>query len=164
MDCPSCHEQTNEPLTCAQCGSTFCASCQPYWDYTSEVCQGCQEFNTVAALKDDAWTARMRRWFTKKLPAPVEPQLAYKLPWRVEHNGDGWCVVSPSGMVASFVGESEANYTCLAANSHYQLSGLAVMIHNRIRAGDPWFDGSERDCELWRKVKSALENSAPLHS
>jgi hypothetical protein len=98
----------------------------------------------------------MRRWFTKKLPAPVEPQLGYGLPWRVEHNSNGWCLVSSSGMVASFAGEAEANYACSAANSHYQLSGLAVEIHNRIRAGDPWFDGSQRDCELWKKVKDLL--------
>lgn len=167
MECPSCHEQS-ETLTCAQCGSTFCEGCQPYWDYTGEICQGCQEYNSITAFKDDAWTARMRRWFTKKLPAPIEPQLNLPLPWRAVQclpgYATGWLIYSGDNIVFHLEkgDKNLAEFICSAANAHYQLSGLAVEIYNRIRAGEPWFDGSERDCKLWQNVKRLLSAESAL--
>lgn len=157
MECPSCENEAHDLLVCTQCGSAYCDKCQPDWDIAGEICSHCSESNTIAALKDDAFTAKMRRWFSKKANPPAAPELGHPLPWTLEEQEGTWWLVSNGSMVASFADKSDAAYACQAANNNYQLCGLMATIYNRIRAGDAWFNGGKEDCELWLNLKELLK-------
>lgn len=159
MECLNCDEITNDLIDCTQCGSSYCDKCQPEWDYQGEICSHCSESNTVAALRDDAWTAKMRRWFSKKIPIPEQPALIYNPPYSVARHGAEWHMITTetSNLVAVFSDCSTADYVCLAANNHHQLSALMVTVYERIRAGDAWFRGDESDCNLWTQLKTLLK-------
>lgn len=100
----------------------------------------------------------MRRWFHKTAPLPEEPSKVYPLPWRVERDGHEWVLVTDTGMtVGRFDDIVAAGYACDAVNAHYELSMVAALTYNRIRAGDPFWSGTKRDCELWQRVRKLLK-------
>lgn len=161
MDCPNCHEEHGELLGCEQCGFIFCSVCQPYWDYTNDRCQACQERNSIAALQEEAWTDRMRKWFNPEAELPKLPNLGdHSLPWRMGgfKMGEGWIVHAGPDFnpVALFASEEAATYAVHAANSHHDLATAAAETYNRIRNGQQLWRGSEEDVALWTRVKAAI--------
>jgi hypothetical protein len=159
MNCPNCHEETKDPLDCEQCASTFCSKCNPHFDHAGEVCQACQERNSIEAFREHSWTAKLRRWFNKPAPIPDKPGLIHPLPWAVARSADKWHMysVEETTIVAVFDDLATAEYACNAANAYYHLSMIGAITYNRIREGNPFFNGGKEDCELWMKVKSLLK-------
>jgi len=157
MDCPECYEEHGDLLGCEQCGFMFCTICQPYWDYTNSICQACQERNSIAALREENWTARLRQWFNPEADLPVVPELGrHPLPWKLEYGGDGWFVRSGTSTVGWFSSQAAAEYAVKAANSHHDLATAAAVTYNRIRLGQTLWRGSDEDLALWMAVKQAV--------
>lgn len=159
MNCPNCHHEAHSTDTCNQCGSTFCPSCQPYFDYTSHVCQGCQEINSVEAIREHGLSERMRRWFSKAAPLPEELSLVSPPPWGIDRAEETWCVyeIKTDIIVAVFFDLATAEYVCHAVNAHHDLATVAAITYNRIREGVPFWTGTRRDCELWGKVRKLMK-------
>lgn len=156
MECPECHEEHGDPLGCEQCGSLFCTVCQPWWDYTSDLCQNCQERNSIAALREDSWTARLRQWFNPEADLPVAPELEHPLPWKVGGYSDGWLVHTGENTFARFDSKTDAEYAVAAANSHHDLALAVATTYNRIRSGAVLWNGTDDDLALWMRVKQVV--------
>lgn len=159
MNCPNCHEQTSDPFSCDQCASTFCSKCNPHFDHTGQVCQACQERNSIEAFREESWTGKLRRWFNKPAPLPEKPDgLIHPPPWGVKRSGDKWHLysVEDSTIVAVFDDCATAEYARDAANSYYELSMVSAVTYNRIREGNPFWSGGKEDCELWSRVRKLL--------
>ncbi len=170
MECPNCHETHGAPLGCEQCGSMFCNSCQPYWDYTHDICQDCQERNTIAAIKEDTWTSKLRRWFNVPADLPVALVLPHSLPWSIKQSPRNdwlaysdespcWVVHAGDQFVAVFACQADAEYAVAAANSHHDLATVAAIVYNRIRNDESLWNGSEADLALWMRVKRLITPS-----
>lgn len=158
MKCPTCNRhETKESISCSQCHSTYHRKCQPHWDFDGDICQACQEQNTVAVVSEIKFTERLRRTFNKKIPAPAQPRLVPPLPWRIANHGNGWALYSGVIPVALFDKKEAAEWACRAANEHYTLLGVAHTVYERIRKGEGWYGGSEEDCNLWSKVIKILK-------
>lgn len=160
MKCPSCHENTRSSFTCSQCGSTYCQNCQPFFDYEGNICAQCQEVGAIEAFQEDRWTSNLRRWFHKAAPVPDKPSPALVLPWKVLRRETEWAVVSAEHdeqCVCTFPNLFTAQYVVDAANAYYDLSMATATIYNRIRRGDPYWDGGKEDCELWSRIRSLLK-------
>lgn len=158
MNCPNCRERTDIPLTCCQCGSTYCKKCNPHYDYEGDVCQACQERNSIEAIREHGWTERLRRWFHKAAPVPDPPNLIHPPPWNIQRVDDKWHLYqsNTSTLIGKFDDLATAQYACDAANAYYELSMVAALTYNRIRAGDPFWSGNKSDCELWQRVRKLL--------
>lgn len=159
MNCANCRERTDIPLVCCQCSSSFCRKCNPYYDYEGDICQACQERNSVEAMREHSLTERMRRWFSKAAPLPEKPSLIHPLPWTVERWGDKWVIVGSDGVSAAgqFSDLATAEYARDAANAYYELSMVSAITYNRIRMGNPFWNGGKEDCELWSRVRKLLK-------
>lgn len=158
MQCPNCVNETQEPLSCSQCGSSYCDSCQPYWQAEREICSHCSERNTIEALKEVLWTGKLRRWFNKPIPVPVAPALRHPLPWMVNRlPSGGYNLLSCNKAVGWFRDKDCAEHACNAANAHHDLKTLAVLVYTRIRNGDPFWHGGKADCALWKRIKGLLK-------
>lgn len=154
MKCPSCHEKSQDQIECSQCHNCYCARCQPFFDYSGQICQACQEANLIGAVREDAYTAKLRKWFNKPARAPVKPRLGRcGLPWNVQARGGIPVLCAGDMEIAEFKDQASAEWACRSANSCYELSGVAMVVYNRIRAGEAWFKGDKNDVELWQKVK-----------
>jgi hypothetical protein len=121
--------------------------------------QACQERNSIEAIKDDSWTEKLRRWFTKAAPLPEKPRLIHPPPWEVQRVKDKWHLYhkNTSNLVAEFDDCATAEYARDAANAYYELSMVSALTYNRIRAGTPFWNGGKEDCELWSRVRKLLK-------
>lgn len=156
MDCLGCHENTKEPLICSHCQNSGCCRCWPYFDFASEVCQECQERDSIAAISESAHTRKLRQIFNKKARALKNPRLVHPLPWRIVGVAGKWVLFSGPVPIAEFDDEGAARWARDAANTHLMLMGVAVSVYEKIRKGDVWFDGGKEDCALWSETKKLI--------
>lgn len=168
MECEHCDNKTKEPIGCQQCGNMYCPGCQPYWDYTSDICQFCQERNSIAALQEADFTSRLRQQFNAEAVVPVIPIMpGMELPWHVVQKPSNqwlayndaspcWMLYSGATPVAVFMSEPAAGWACRAVNAHHGLAAAAATVYNRIREGRPFWNGSREDCLLWNKIKEFI--------
>lgn len=156
MDCLNCHENIQEPLICSQCQNSGCCRCWPYFDSASEVCQECQERDSIAAISESAHTRKLRQIFNKKARALKNPRLVHPLPWNVQVKDGQVLLCSGPLPIARFDSVDAADWACRAANSQLLLMGVALSVYEKIRKGDVWFDGGADDCFLWKEVKGLV--------
>lgn len=156
MKCENCKNQNPILLICDGCGKEYCTECQLNWDTHRDWCHKCQEVEQIQKLSEGEYTQKLRRKFSKPIKVG-KPNIAGELPWSADKN----LLLSNGGVVlAKFFNRNDCDYAAKSASRNHQLMLVLATIHERIRLGKAWYDGSEVDVVLWQKVKELLKEKS----
>lgn len=157
IKCPTCREACHETIECRQCCGVFCPDCQPFFDYEESTCASCQEKNIIRACRESAFTAKLRRLYSKPATIRKPPRLHSGMPWSAKVVEGKPVIVAGGVMVAEFKDIRDASWAARSANNFYQYSSVLAAVYNRIRLGHTYFDGSEADIKLWQELGRSLK-------
>jgi hypothetical protein len=112
----------------------------------------CQEQNSITKLSEGNYTEKLRQIFTK--PVNVSPPVVTSgFPWIA----NGRLLVAGDVCVAKFKNPNDCAHASKSATNHHELMLVLAVIHERIRTGRAWYDGTEADVVLWQRVKELLK-------
>jgi hypothetical protein len=153
MKCENCKTEIKNLLVCECCGHEYCVVCQPNWDTERDWCGACQELETIHRLSEGSYTGKLRKRFSKSIKVE-QPDVVGALPWVANKN---LLLSSSDAVLAKFQHHKDCEYAARSASRNHQLMLVLAAIHERIRLGKAWYDGSEADVVLWQKVKELLK-------
>lgn len=153
--CGNCNAKAEGYYICELCHESSCEICQPYFDAEQSWCQTCQEKESIRRLSEDAFTHKLRQWFTE-VHNPVPP-LEGMVPYTVCDDVLQYRLDDKDWTKVKFLIPSQAEFAFTAMSQHHEMKTILAQVYNRIRSGDAWFDGSEEDVRLWVRVKELLQ-------